>query len=110
MSDLIKNWVDVGNAYGTVEGGWKTMEEAREAIRMVERETELHVEDDFGIIGRMGDDGWEPAYPDTSYDLYCLTSNDGEWLLQPGEDDGERTEEGVNRVAPPKGWVWVCVA
>lgn len=110
MDELITSWEDLGNTYGTLEGGWKTPQEAGRALSALWEHG--YKPEETVVIGRVGEDGWEPADPSHSerYDHFCITDNTGEYVLQPGEDDGERTEEGVERLAPPKGWVWVFVA
>jgi len=105
---LLKHWDRLGNTYGTEEGGWTHLGLA-ESMRY-ELIAHGYSPDELFILGRMGGDGWEVAAKNAKYDHFCITDNSGEYILQPGEDDGELTEQGVCRMAPPKGWFWNFVA
>ena len=106
---LLNNWESLGNTYGTEEGGWK---HRATCAKMIEQLLRMGYEGhELFILGRIGDEeGWEVVQDGTSYSHYCVTDSSGEYILQPGEDDGERTEQGVCRMAPPKGFTWVFVA
>jgi hypothetical protein len=106
---LNTHWKWTVNNYGTGEGGWK---QKPTAAKMVEQLLKHGYEgNELFILGRISDDeGWEEAQDGITYSHYCITDSSGEYILQPGEDDGDRTEEGVLRMEPPKGWVWVFVA
>jgi len=106
---LLNTWEDLGNTFGVDEGGWKHRATAAKMVEQLLKKG--FAPSELFILGRISeDDGWEVAANDVSYSLYCVTDSTGEFILQPGEDDGERTEQGVCRLAPPKGWTWVFVA